>query len=79
MLEKLYPYNVFVSVGVIIDQFECSICGLDIYSESCPHLPGELYRRVVARAVVKEIVGFDHVALVTDPADKRRSLEAAVA
>jgi len=70
-LEKLYPYDVFVSIGAMVDYFECSICGQDIDSMDCPHLKGELYNGVMAIAVAKNLVSLDHVALVKHPIDKR--------
>jgi hypothetical protein len=70
-LEKAYPYSVFASVGMLVERFDCSICGLDIDSDDCCHQRGQLYRGVMACAVAHKIVKLDHVSLVTEPEDKR--------
>lgn len=70
-LERTYPYGVFASVGMIVEGFDCSICGLDIDSDGCPHRRGELYRGVMAYGIVRKILWADHVALTTRPEDKR--------
>ncbi|MCG2721025.1 MAG: SEC-C domain-containing protein [Thermodesulfovibrionales bacterium] len=70
-LEKLYPYNMFFSMGVKVDWFECSICGKDIDSIECEHTKGELYRGKVAYGIAKNIGYVDHVGIVKYPADKR--------
>jgi len=70
-LEKLYPYNVFFSVGIVVDWFKCSICGKDIDSFDCPHTVGELYWGQVAHGIAQNITEMDHVAMVLHPEDKR--------
>jgi len=70
-LEKIYPYNVFFSIGAIVERFDCSICGVDIDTEECPHMRGHLYGGVMAHAVARKIVEMDHVAMVSHPEDKR--------
>jgi len=70
-LEQAYPYKVFASIGVSVDHFECSICGQDINSDDCMHRRGELYNGTMACAIARSITEVDHVALVTDPEDKR--------
>ena len=70
-LERAYPYAVFASVGMTVDRFDCSICGFDIDSDDCCHMRGQLYRGVMAYAVARNIVRADHMALVTEPEDKR--------
>lgn len=70
-LEKTYPYNVFFSIGVTVERFDCSICGVDIDTEECPHMRGHLYGGVMAHAVARKIVEMDHVAMVSHPKDKR--------
>lgn len=74
-VEKLYPYRVFASIGAIIGRCECSICGADVDGGDCPHLMGELYRGKVAHGVVTSVEALDHMALVTDPVDKRCVVE----
>lgn len=70
-LEKLYPYNVFFSIGATVERFECSICGRDIDSFECPHTKGELYRGQMAYAIARNITELDHVSMVKHPEDKR--------
>jgi SEC-C motif len=70
-LERTYPYGVFASVGMLVDCVDCSICGLDIDSDGCPHRRGQLYRGVMAYGIVRNIIWADHVALTIRPADKR--------
>lgn len=70
-LEKLYPYDVFFSVGMTVDLFECSVCGKDMDSFDCPHLRGELHRGNIAYGIAKKITKLDHVSMVLHPEDKR--------
>lgn len=70
-LEKLYPYNVFFSIGAITDWFKCSICGNDIDSLDCPHMAGELYQGRMAYGIVQRFTEVNHVAMVKHPEDKR--------
>jgi hypothetical protein len=70
-LEAGYPYGVFASVGMLIERFDCSICGEDIDSDKCPHMRGELYQGEMAAAVAHNITRVDHVSLVLEPEDKR--------
>lgn len=74
-LEKLYPYRVFASVGMIIDEAECSICGRPIDSLQCEHLRGELYRGRQAYGIVKHIRQLEEVSMVMNPADKRCTVQ----
>lgn len=70
-LERLYPYNVFFSIGATVEFFECSICSRDIDSQECPHVRGNLYGGVMAYAIAKNLSRLDHVSMVTRPQDKR--------
>lgn len=70
-LERAYPYKVFFSIGMIVKRFECSICGHDIDSPECAHRRGHLYRGQLARAVVRNATEINHIAMVSNPADKR--------
>jgi hypothetical protein len=70
-LEKMYPYEIFFSAGMVVEGLECNICGLDIDSDECCHIRGELYSGKMAAAIVTKIVKFDHGALVRNPVDKR--------
>lgn len=70
-LEKTYPYNVFFSIGALVERFECSICGQDIDSFQCSHRKGHLYRGRMAVGIARNIVNLDHVAMVDQPEDRR--------
>jgi len=70
-LERAYPYKVFFSLGALVARFECTLCGGDIDSLDCPHRRGNLYRGRMAMAVAKDMVEFDHIAIVEQPRDKR--------
>lgn len=70
-LERTYPYNVFFSIGAIVEFFECSICGRDIDSQECPHTLGRLYSGAMAYAIAKNVVELDHISMVAHPQDKR--------
>lgn len=70
-LEKTYPYNVFFSIGAIVEKFECSICGQDIDSFRCPHRKGHLYRGRMATGIACNMVNFNHIAIVDEPQDRR--------
>jgi len=74
-LERLYPYRVFFSVGIVKEEAECSICGKSIDSFECEHIAGELYRGHRAYGIVKQIKQLDHVSMVTNPADKRCTVQ----
>ena len=74
-LEKLYPYQVFASVGIIKEEAECSICGKSIDSFECEHIAGELYRGRLAYGVVKRVKQLEEVSLVKNPADKRCTVQ----
>lgn len=70
-LEKTYPYNVFFSIGAIVEKFECSICGQDIDSFQCSHRRGHLYRGRMAAGIARNMMNFNHVAIVDEPKDRR--------
>jgi hypothetical protein len=70
-LEKLYPYRLFMSVGIVKEEAECSICGKSIDSFECEHVRGELYRGKRAYSIIKHIKQLEEISLVTNPADKR--------
>lgn len=74
-LEKLYPYRVFASVGIVKEEVECSLCGKSIDSFECEHIRGELYRGRQAYGIVKQIKKLEEVSLVTNPADKRCTIQ----
>lgn len=68
----VFPPQVFVSSGMIVGFQECSICGGD-YDE-CSHLVGKPYMGEFCHILARDI-SLDHVAIVTDPADKRCRVE----
>ena len=70
-LELLYPYKLFLSVSATYKLAECNLCGKDIDSFECEHQRGELYWGKLAHGIIHTVEQLDHVALVTNPADKR--------
>lgn len=70
-IEKVYPYKYFSSCGYIIAHFECGLCFQDIDSDNCPHVKGQLYSGEVAIAIARNIKSIDHLAIVTNPKNKR--------
>ena len=46
----------------------CDICGKDIRSKECPHLPGLAYDGVTCTATIDEIVDVYEVSFVAVPA-----------
>ena len=71
VLEKLYPYKIFASIGWEVLYYECSICKNDIDSFECPHNIGELYSGKMAIGIAKEITDINHFSMVENPLDKR--------
>lgn len=70
-IEGLYPYTIFSSMGLIVDRYDCSICGNDIDSFECEHIQGNLYAGVLAYGRARNILEIDHFSLVEYPKDKR--------
>jgi hypothetical protein len=65
----LFPPQKFVSAAPQFAWCECSICGAR-YGE-CDHLALNLYMGQMCVAIVRNITGADHVAIVDKPDDKR--------
>ena len=69
IIEKVvFPPQVFISVGAIVHEQECSICGED--SDECEHLAGEPYMGEFCYVTIKN-AHLDHVSLVETPTNKR--------
>lgn len=66
--DLIFPSQNFLSVGIIVRKRLCSICGVQ-YGE-CNHLVGRPYMGQFCRTIVTEIDHVDHVALVSEPANK---------
>jgi len=71
LIEKLFPYRVFVSSGLNQLKIKCSICGKSSFDPECNHIVGNLYWGKMAYNIVERIGSFDHIAFVPNPADKR--------
>jgi hypothetical protein len=68
-IEKIvFPPQVFVSAGLIVNKQECSICGVE-YGE-CDHLAGRPYGGRFCSIIARDFTA-NHVAVVRVPADKR--------
>lgn len=69
MIEKIiFPPQMFLSAGLIVERTICTICGQDY--EECSHVVGFPYWGFFCRRQLKGIRP-DHVALVKNPANKR--------
>lgn len=64
----VFPPQVFTSVGIVVRCRRCSICGEE-YGE-CAHLVGKPYMGRICHTVITEIEKVDHVAIVSEPANK---------
>lgn len=72
-IERLvFPPQVFLSTGMIVQRQECSVCGVE-YGE-CKHLIGKPYWGEICSIIVTDFK-CDHVAIVENPADKRCRIE----
>ena len=68
-IEKLvFPRQVFLSAGMLVEFQECSICGHEY--EDCEHLKGMPYMGKFCGVILREVTKLDHVAIVDHPADK---------
>jgi hypothetical protein len=74
-IEKAYPYTVFCSPGLIVEYFECSICGLDIASVECTHLKGNLYSGKMCYAIAAGECEVTELSFTFNPRDKRCIIE----
>jgi hypothetical protein len=67
----VFPEQLFVSPALLVDRYECSICGKEY--GSCGHVVGRAYMGAMCSKVPKDVKHFRHVAIVlkNDPMDKR--------
>lgn len=70
-IEKLYPYNIFSSVGLENCTVKCSICGRSPFDLECTHISGELYWGEMAHHIICDMGELNHIALTPNPVDKR--------
>lgn len=66
--ELVFPPQVFMSSGMLVEHLECSICNKEY--ESCEHLVGKPYMGEFCQLILRDIK-LNHVAIVDHPADKR--------
>lgn len=66
--EFIFPPHQFVSPGMIVNMYECSICGNDY--DTCPHLQGIAYNGVFCNRILRDIEATE-VSFVDDPKDKK--------
>ena len=64
----MFPPQTFMSSGLILEEFHCSICEEDY--EDCSHIRGLPYMGQFCRVVITK-AKVDHVSLVDSPKDKR--------
>ena len=65
----LFPAQTFMSVSMIVESSECSICSKE-FSE-CEHIRGDSYMGKSCTEITTKINRVNHVAIVTHPDDKR--------
>ncbi|WP_135363860.1 hypothetical protein [Halosimplex halophilum] len=68
----LFPSIQFVSPAFDVGSMICSICGEE-YS-SCAHIKGRAYSGEMCSVELRDIQGFDHLALVDEPYSKAHRL-----
>lgn len=70
-IQTLYPYKYFMSTGFTFKNYRCSICGeiVSIHNR-CKHKKGHIYNGRWCYWICKEIIDFNHVAVVENPKDK---------
>ena len=64
----VFPTQIFMSSGLIVEHLKCSICSRDY--EDCQHLIGLPYMGQFC-SVIPENTTLDHVGIVDCPSDKR--------
>jgi hypothetical protein len=64
----LFPRQMFSSVGMIVSEAVCSICGEE-YGE-CNHLKGKAYMGEMCVRIIKHIASLEEVSIVDNPANK---------
>jgi hypothetical protein len=64
----VFPPQVFLSAGLIVERQECSICQADY--EDCEHIVGRPYMGEFCWRIARNVQA-DHVSFVEQPADKR--------
>lgn len=68
-IERLvFPPQVFISSGFVVNSQECSVCGSEY--EECDHLLGKPYMGKFCYITARDLE-IDHVSIVNYPADKR--------
>lgn len=67
----------FASMGVVVEEARCSICGSDFYDEKCEngHSRNQKYDEGVCYKVPTKISKVLHAALTNDPADGESRIE----
>lgn len=71
IIEQLYPYSLFCSIGAKNCTVRCSICGRSPFDPECNHISGELYWGEMAHRIIENIGELNHIALTPNPDDKR--------
>lgn len=64
----LFPPHQYMSPGMVVNSYECSICGEEY--DSCPHLEGIAYNGVFCNRVLRDIE-LTEVSSVDEPHDKK--------
>ncbi len=64
----LFPSQMFMSVGIIVTEAICSICGEE-YGE-CDHIKGKAYMGEQCVRIINEVAQLEEVSIVDNPANK---------
>ncbi|MCK4427202.1 MAG: hypothetical protein KAW16_01815 [candidate division Zixibacteria bacterium] len=67
--QLLFPPQLFVSIGVVIQSSKCSICG-QLYGE-CDHVAGKAYMGKMCGRIIEEIQEAKEISFVKEPGSKR--------
>jgi hypothetical protein len=66
--QLLFPPQLFVSVGLVIENSKCSICGQQ-YGE-CDHVKGKAYMGKMCVRIIEKIQEFKEISIVKEPGSK---------
>jgi len=70
MIEKIiFPPQIFVSAGMIVENQKCSICHKEYSDADCDHIKGKIYMGKICKFIIEKAT-LEHIAMVTNPAYK---------
>lgn len=70
-LQVIFPYRLFSSSEILIEEAECSVCNQRIsIRKPCGHIVGEIYNGEMCHRIVTKIGDIFGIALVSNPENK---------